>query len=404
MPKAEGSLYALRPESGPAHEADAVEVLRDIATALHDFGLVVVHRDIKPQNILRYNNAWYLADFGIARYIEEATAHYTFASWRTKEWTAPERFIGERATIKSDVYSLGVVGYWLATGRLPFEGPDITEQHRDLAPPPMPHTTALLRALILEMLSKAPEARPTPVQILERLSAINQAPPSPAIAKLHKLSGRYAEERSRADAAIAAAAATQKRRQVLADSAIDIAAGWFELLAQQLNVPGVSKEEGPSTLRFSLNVADLIVEKPKKYERSAVDTLPFDVLCAASILVSAHIDAAPRKRMAGRSHSLWYCDAHAEGEYSWFETGFCSEGREVVGVTPYSQSPDNSAARRAFYPEMGTEYVAVPLTPISSSTVQQFLEKWIGWFVDAADDTLAFRADLPHGPSERTWR
>jgi eukaryotic-like serine/threonine-protein kinase len=171
MPKADKSLNQHLEEAGERlPETEVVAILSDLATALECTGKLVVHRDIKPQNALYLNGNWCLADFGLARYVEASTAKITFKEWGTAEWIAPERWDGRRATIKSDVYSLGIVAYQMATGRLPFTGPDLREQHRGQKPTPPSGLTSGMRSLILEMLAKSPAARPTPDQLLRRLA------------------------------------------------------------------------------------------------------------------------------------------------------------------------------------------------------------------------------------------
>ena len=101
MPKAEKSLNRhLQDSAGPLPEAEVVAVLTDLAVALADCGRIVVHRDIKPQNVLLLGGDWCLPDFGIARYAEAATASGTRKGWRSPPWNAPERWEGRRATIK----------------------------------------------------------------------------------------------------------------------------------------------------------------------------------------------------------------------------------------------------------------------------------------------------------------
>jgi len=110
MPRAERSLaQALTEAGGKFAESQAVSVLVDVASALASLDGRVVHRDLKPENVLFWNGRWCLADFGIARYAEAATAAETFKLAGSMPYVAPERWRMQRATIKSDVYSLGVM-------------------------------------------------------------------------------------------------------------------------------------------------------------------------------------------------------------------------------------------------------------------------------------------------------
>ena len=104
-------------------------------------------------------------------------------------YAAPERWREERATTATDVYSLGVIAYELLFGSLPFAGPaphDFREQHLHSAPPFLGNVSAPLGALIEECLFKAPEARPTPANVLARLAGIKELAPSGGLAKLQE--------------------------------------------------------------------------------------------------------------------------------------------------------------------------------------------------------------------------
>jgi eukaryotic-like serine/threonine-protein kinase len=109
---------------------DAIRITREVASALavaHAQG--VIHRDIKPENILltRQDDAL-LADFGIARLVQDTTAlpaltETGFAAG-TPQYMSPEQAAGERdLTERSDVYSLGAVLYEMLAGQAPFTGP-----------------------------------------------------------------------------------------------------------------------------------------------------------------------------------------------------------------------------------------------------------------------------------------
>src|SRR5918911_2043797 len=82
----------------------------------------VVHRDVKPGNLLRSSDGVVkLADFGIAKAAEQSSITQVGSVLGTAAYLAPEQSRGEEATPRSDLYSLGVVTYQLLSGRLPYE-------------------------------------------------------------------------------------------------------------------------------------------------------------------------------------------------------------------------------------------------------------------------------------------
>ncbi|MGA2470124.1 MAG: protein kinase [Solirubrobacteraceae bacterium] len=88
----------------------------------------VVHRDVKPGNILRANDHRVkLADFGIAKATEQSSITQVGSVLGTAAYLAPEQGRGEEAGPPADIYALGVVAYQLLSGRLPFEGKSLTE-------------------------------------------------------------------------------------------------------------------------------------------------------------------------------------------------------------------------------------------------------------------------------------
>lgn len=142
----------------------ALQLCRGLAY-MHERG--VVHRDIKPQNILiTHGDRVRIVDFGIARGPE--TSEMTAPGWvmGTAQYLAPETVAGEAATTRSDLYSLGVVLYRLFTGRLPFDGDDpfaVAMQHRTATVPPpsqfIPQIHPALAEVLLRLLEKEPDAR-----------------------------------------------------------------------------------------------------------------------------------------------------------------------------------------------------------------------------------------------------
>lgn len=154
---------------GPLPVPDALRMLQEVAWALsYAHGRGVVHRDIKPDNILleRSTGRALVMDFGIARSVAASGLTQVGEAIGTPHFMSPEQAAGDKVDGRSDLYSLGVVGYFATTGRLPFEGESaqavmvahisqpavpVSRFRPDLPPP--------LAAAIDRCLAKSPEER-----------------------------------------------------------------------------------------------------------------------------------------------------------------------------------------------------------------------------------------------------
>lgn len=114
-------LHAVLSLGGPLAPARAVAIVRQIADALdaaHESE--VMHRDVKPENILITGNDFaYLVDFGLARAASDVGL--TTSTVGTWAYMAPERFTANEVTFRADIYSLACVLYECLTGRLPYQ-------------------------------------------------------------------------------------------------------------------------------------------------------------------------------------------------------------------------------------------------------------------------------------------
>ena len=158
----------------------ALDILEATSLALgHAHAAGVVHRDVKPGNILITKDGTpKLTDFGIARISGEATLTHAGTVMGTALYVSPEQALGDAVTPASDVYSLSVVGYEMITGKLLFtgEGPlAIAIGHIEDEPTPLPEEAGVrIQALIARALSKYPRSKATgrdPVRARDRRSA-----------------------------------------------------------------------------------------------------------------------------------------------------------------------------------------------------------------------------------------
>ena len=125
MPYIQGGTLKDRLEQGPLAPDEAHTIFVQLADALHymhEWG--ILHRDIKPANILLDDTgSVYLADFGIASYIDESAIEDNGRVMGTPIYMSPELCYGQ-ASVSSDIYALGILLYQMLTGQAPFEGTD----------------------------------------------------------------------------------------------------------------------------------------------------------------------------------------------------------------------------------------------------------------------------------------
>ena len=194
MPYVEGeSLRALVSREGPLPVGRVMQMLRDIARALeYAHSQDIVHRDIKPDNILVSGNAVSVTDFGIAKAVTAARAEplptlaptgsltQTGSALGTPAYMSPEQATGDpNVDHRTDIYAFGCLAYEMLTGRPPFH--DRTPRamlaaHLMETPVPIASLRSevprSLGTLVMRCLAKSPENRPSnAAEILEVLES-----------------------------------------------------------------------------------------------------------------------------------------------------------------------------------------------------------------------------------------
>lgn len=184
------SDHGRRSTTGALPPAETLVVLADVAAGLahlHQQGLI--HRDIKPGNVLWSDGRWKLADFGLMRDLS-ATGSYHRAGTLigTPLFMAPELFSASSATPASDIYAMGVLAHVCATGRHLHTGAGPILVHNVATQPPAidPALHPAIHGIVSRCTHPDPTLRPTATELVDMVTAAKRgevpARPAPASA------------------------------------------------------------------------------------------------------------------------------------------------------------------------------------------------------------------------------
>lgn len=162
------NLKQIIQRDGQFNPAQAIDITIELLAALsfaHEHG--IVHRDVKPQNILVTSQGHTkVTDFGIARAASGSQLTETGLVMGSVHYCAPEQALGKGSTQSSDVYSVGVVLYEMLTAQVPFDSDNalgVALKHVQEPPPPPrqfnPHLSPALESIVLKAMAKDPADR-----------------------------------------------------------------------------------------------------------------------------------------------------------------------------------------------------------------------------------------------------
>lgn len=393
MPVAERNLEEAIRVDGPMEESMAIEVLIQIAKGLDEIP-EIVHRDLKPANVLMYEGAWHIADFGIARFVEESTSEQTLKECLSPQYAAPEQWKYEHATAATDIYALGCIAHALMTGKPPFDGnvAQLQDKHLHTTPPRIDYCGPQMQILMSMMLRKLPQTRPSLGRVLATLQTIKEKKPVPGVtAGLDRLAAVAADhERVQAETESERQKAQREfeNRVALALEARKILEDVFRVLADQVvkSVPS-AKLGGDGSSRI-IQVGDAFLEldlekTSRPLNEGAFARSHWDVLCGAVI------EVRQRSPSWKRQASLWYTRRNDKNaDYRWFEVGY--EGSPFSSRRPEFEpcALDAEGADRAHSAAVDIVQVSYPPIAIDDEDVHGFCKRWVFILAEACAGRL----------------
>jgi len=173
-------LDAFLKQAQPLPLPVAVDLALQLASAMaYAHGRGVIHRDLKPGNVMILDGQAKVMDFGIARTVDSETLTTTYAFLGTPSYAAPELQTRTQVGPAADRYSLGIILFELIAGHVPFQGEtpfEILDQHRKADLPDLrelrPDAPAALVDLVSRLTRKDPAERPQDQEILDALSGL----------------------------------------------------------------------------------------------------------------------------------------------------------------------------------------------------------------------------------------
>jgi hypothetical protein len=392
MPKAEGSLQSRVEKGGVLGAAVAAAILLQIVKGLIEVG-ELVHRDLKPDNILLHEGKWKIADFGIARFVEEATASNTLKDCLSPHYAAPEQWRLERATHATDVYSLGCVAYCLLTSRAPFLA-NPQEEHQSAPVPPFDCADPRLRSLIIMMMRKNPAVRPSLSRARELLNEVVAKPQAlgngGSLASLASVAAHVADQEQQLQAQQQAKMAAREARFQLAKHGFEILSDNVERLWGKIHnsAPNAQRQAEGSSFLCKLGRAQLLValDRSRFVEQGSFPLSGWDIIAQSRVIL---VQSEPQIYW---SASLWFGILKVGQDVRWHEVSYFGRGNN--GFVPCAEEVGRDADLAASNVQHIIRIACGPHL-VDDEHEEEFHERWIWLFSKAAHGKLTQPSRMP---------
>lgn len=399
MPRADRSLQDAVTQDGPFDDIQAVEALNAVANGLHE-ARHIVHRDLKPDNVLFHEGRWKIADFGIARFVEDSTSLNTLKDCLTRAYAAPEQWRSERATNSTDLYALGCVGYCLLTGHPPFVGPDFSQQHRYDTPPTLDNHLPQLQSLVSALLRKPPQSRPSVDRVLAIIDGVITAKNEKSSLALEALAAAGAHDAQAVvhrEAEQAQVSSIKQTRTQLGETAFEILDSLVEELFRTVEsqAPSAHRSQNTGSRRINLGKATLRIDVVSKGQVVPEDAFPgagWDVIAIAGIKVQQ------RDPSYEWGASLWYTNLGSGDHFRWHECSYFESPMFRPDARRHNHAPfflSAEDADKAHAPTMGRHQVAYGPFAIDDEQFLEFRDRWCDLLAQASQGQLRHPSYLP---------
>jgi serine/threonine protein kinase len=343
MPIAEGSLQQYLNENGAISPTETREIILAIASGLLEVpGLI--HRDLKPGNILKHEGIWKIADFGIGKFVEDSTSSATLQRCLTRLYAAPEQHLLEPTSEHTDIYSLACIAWYLLVGA-PLFVDDPEKGHTTKSPPSVATVSPRLNSLLQMALRKAPQGRPSKQRFFEILRSmknpepIDQAQYAPnklaiAAAKHADAEAKLEEERRERDRALRA------RDNLASDAWLELESN-LDRLCEKItaDAPNASVSDDRHITAITLAKGTLLLHR--RPEKMQVMNPALFVYSKWDVVTwSGYSISQPHRRIANKQvqvfsgpppqwdATLVFCRLPDESDYRWYEIGVEGPRRE----------------------------------------------------------------------------
>jgi len=175
---------------------------RQILSGLEVLHSKIIHRDLKPENVLRAGSVLKIGDYGLAKFVNEATRALTFKGKGTFTYMAPEVWLTGSATAATDLYAVGIMLFEALTGRVPYTADDLFRLKEEHLYAQIPRPRSInsdvpdyLDGMVKKLLAKAPKDRyQSAREVLDALSKLGRSSATDAACEIADRARRHHDQ------------------------------------------------------------------------------------------------------------------------------------------------------------------------------------------------------------------